>query len=263
VGQPEGFEGRLDALDVTLFDAIPSQTTANDRRSLLAIQLAVRSLASPYTYLEIGSYVGGSIQTHLLDPSCSAIYSIDARPESQPDNSGLRLRYPNNTTERMMDNLRAVADPAKVRCLAGDTEDIDPAQVEDPGADLCLIDGEHRDEAVIRDFEFCRSALRGTGVVVFHDAQLVYEGIARVLGRLRQAGIVFHAYNLPSTLLVVEVGELPVHRHPAIAAMLIDNHVGYLESLQANDHFRRWATTGPVRLMRAVKSRLGRTDVSP
>jgi hypothetical protein len=263
VGQPEGFEGRLEALDVALFDPIPSQTTENDRRSLLAIQLSLRSLVSPYGYLEIGSYLGGSIQSHLLDPSCAVIYSIDARPASQPDNSGLRLRYPNNTTERMMENLGAVADPAKVRSLAGDTGTLDPAQVTEPGADLCFIDGEHSDEAVARDFEFCRSALRGAGVVVFHDAQLVYAGISGVLEELRTAGVGFHAYNLPSTLLVVELGEIPIHRHPAISAMLIDNHVGYLESLQANDHFRRWATTGPVRLMRAVKSRLSRSDVSP
>jgi methyltransferase family protein len=263
VGQPGGFEGRLEALDVALFEEIPSQTTENDRRSLLALQLALRSLVSPYRYLEIGSYVGGSIQTHLLDPNCAEIYSIDARPGSQPDNSGLRLRYPNNTTERMMENLRGIADPEKVRCLAGDTGAIDPARIEEPGADLCFIDGEHRDEVVVRDFEFCRSAGRGRVVVVFHDAQLVYEGISRALSNLREAGIPFHAYNLPSTLLVVELGELPIHRHPAIAPMLIDNHVGYLESLHANDHFRRWATTGPVRVMRAVKSRLSRTDVSP
>jgi Methyltransferase domain len=253
----------LAGLDITLFDPISSQTTANDRRSLLAVQLALRSLVSRYGYLEVGSYLGGSIQTHLLDASCAAIYSIDARPAAQPDNSGLRLRYPHNTTARMMENLRAIADPAKVRCLAGDTGTIDSALVDEPGVDLCFIDGEHRDEAAIRDFEFCRAALRGPGVIVFHDAQVVYGGISRALGGLRESGIGFHAYNLPSTLLVVELGEMPIHRHPAIAAMLIDNHVGYLESLQANDHFRRWATAGPVRLARAVKSRLTRTNVSP
>lgn len=263
MGQPEGFEGRLDALDVTLFDSIPSQTTENDRRSMLAVQLALGALVSPYRYLEIGSYLGGSIQAHLLDSRCVAIDSIDKRSALQPDNSGLLLRYPNNTSERMMENLRRVASTDKVRCLDGDTTTIDPGLIDEPGADLCFIDGEHLDEAVIRDFEFCRSALRGPGVIVFHDAQLVYEGISRAIGGLRDAGIDFHAYNLPSTLLVIELGDRPIHRHPAIAAMLIDNHIGYLESLQANDHFRRWATTGPVRVMRAVKSRITRSDLSP
>jgi hypothetical protein len=263
VGQPQGFDGRLAALDASLFDAIPSQTTEHDKRSLLACQLALRSLVSPYRYLEIGSYLGGSIQTHLQDPSCEAIYSIDKRPASQPDNSGLRLRYPNNSDERMLANLRAIdPDPEKVRCLTGDTRTLDPSQIDSP-VDLCFIDGEHSDEVVIQDFEFCRAALRGDGVIVFHDAQLVYEAISSVIEGLRDAGADFHAYNLPSTLLVVELGDRPIHRHPAIAAMLIDNHVGYLDSLQANDHFRRWATAGPVRFVRAVKSRLSRTNLSP
>jgi hypothetical protein len=263
VGPPEGFDRRLERLDTGLFDGIPSQTTDNDKRSLLALQLAIRSLSTPYTYLEIGSYLGGSIQTHLLDPSCAVIYSLDTRPASHPDNSGLRQRYPDNTTERMMENLRRIGDPGKVRNLAGETEALDWAKTEDPGVDLCFIDAEHRDEAVLRDFEFCHSTLHGSGVIVFHDAQLVYQGIARALAGLRAAGTDFHAYNLPSTLLVVEIGDRPIHRHTAISAMLIDNHIGYLESLQANDHFRRWATTGPVRLMRALKSRLSRKNVSP
>ncbi len=261
--QQEGFEGRLEALDVTLFDSIPTQTTENDRRSLLAVQLALGTLVSPYRYLEIGSYLGGSIQTHLLDGRCVAINSIDRRSTSQPDNSGLRLRYPNNTSKRMMENLLEIAEADKVRCLDGDTSTLDPGLIREPGVDLCFIDGEHRDEVVVRDFEFCRSALRGSGVIVFHDAQLVYEGISRAVNRLLDAGADFHAYNLPSTLLVIEVGDRPIHRHPAIAAMLIDNHVGYLESLRANDHFRRWATAGPVRVVRSVKSRLTRTDLSP
>jgi len=264
VGQPLGFDGRLAALDVTLFDSIPSQTTENDKRSLLACQLALRSMVSPYRYLEIGSYLGGSLQTHLMDASCAAIYSIDNRPASQPDNSGLRLRYPNNSTDRMLTNLRAIdSDQEKVRCLTGDTASVSQELIEPPGADLCFVDGEHRDETVIQDFEFCRAALRGPGVIVFHDAQLVYTALAEVIATLRESGAEFHAYNLPSTLLVVELGDRPLHRHPAIAAMLIDNHVGYLESLQANDHFRKWATSGPVRLVRAAKSRLTRADVSP
>ena len=55
----------IDALDLRVFDRVPSQTTADDRRSLLAVQRAVARHFGEYCYLEIGSHLGGSIQTHL------------------------------------------------------------------------------------------------------------------------------------------------------------------------------------------------------
>ena len=79
------FEQRLAALDTTLFDAVPCQLYDDDRRSLLAVQAAVRRRAGAYRYLEIGSYLGGSIQAHLLDPRCERIYSIDNRSAAAPD----------------------------------------------------------------------------------------------------------------------------------------------------------------------------------
>jgi hypothetical protein len=258
------FERRLDDLDTGLFDAIPTQTSENDRRSLLACQLALRSLSSPYRYLEIGSYLGGSIQPHLMDPACETVYSIDKRPSTVPDNSGVRLRYPNNSAGRMLDILGAVdGDRGKITCLTGDSESLDPAQTGPDGVDICFIDGEHSDRMIVSDFEFCRAALRGPGVIVFHDANLVYPGLSRVIDGLRESGVDFHAYNLPSVLLVVEIGDVPLHRHPAIQALLIDNHVGYLDTLQANDHYRKWAMMPPIRFARALKARVTRSDVSP
>ena len=75
----EQFETMISSLDLELFNKIHSSTTAGDKRSLLAVQNAIRALKRPYTYLEIGSHLGGTIQPHLLDPRCSKIYSIDKR----------------------------------------------------------------------------------------------------------------------------------------------------------------------------------------
>src|SRR5262245_53682591 len=237
---PQGsFEERLDALDTSLFDAIPSQTTANDRRSMLACQLATRAQLGSYRYLEIGSHLGGSTQPHLLDPACSEVISIDTRPSTSHDNSGLRLRIRDNSTDRMMANLSAVSaeGSGKVRCLDQPTTRLDPDTIEG-SVDLCFVDAEHTDAAVAADFSFCRAACGEDGAIAFHDAQLVYNALWKLIEGLRAQGARFHAYNLPSTLLVIELGDFPLHRHPAIQAMLLDNHVGYLESLRANDHFR-------------------------
>ena len=261
---PRQFDQRLEELDVGLFEQVPSQSTDNDKRSLLACQLATRSLRPDYAYLEIGSYLGGSIQPHLVDPACGRIYSIDKRPASQSDSRGLSWKYPDNTTERMLEALRAAGGAdflTKLTCLEGDVSEIEPGRIERP-VDLCLVDGEHTDEALVRDFEFCLSILDGEGAIVCHDAQIVYMGLSYELERLRSEGIRFHAYNLPDTVLVVEVGDFGLHEHPRLAELLLDNHVGYLASLRMNDHFRELANRPVLRHLRAMKSALSRENVS-
>src|ERR1700755_1485638 len=123
-------EQAIGDLDLKLFAKIESQSTDNDKRSLLACQLATRELAPGYNYLEIGSYLGGSIQPHLLDEKCARIFSIDMRPEKQPDERGANYTYLNNSTARMMEKLRDVdADGlAKITTIDGDTRSLDPKQ---------------------------------------------------------------------------------------------------------------------------------------
>ena len=99
-------EDRIQLMDVSLFDGIASETSVEDRRSLLLIQKSLRDLGE-YVYLEIGSHLGGSIQAHFADPKCKLIYSIDKRPLSQPDERGIRYPYPENSTHRMITNLHS------------------------------------------------------------------------------------------------------------------------------------------------------------
>ncbi|MGE3467671.1 MAG: class I SAM-dependent methyltransferase, partial [Pyrinomonadaceae bacterium] len=163
------FENCLNELDLRLFERIPSQSTDDDKLSLLALQLAVREKAGEYVYLEIGSYLGGSIQPHLLDPKCRRIYSIDKRPASQPDARGFEWKYNNNSTKRMLDMLKGVSDATeKIVTIDGDTRNA--LKKADEKVDLCFIDGEHTDAAVVSDFRFCLEAVKGRGVIVFHDS---------------------------------------------------------------------------------------------
>lgn len=57
----KSFDQRISDLDLGLFEKIESQSTDCDKQSLLACQLAVREQTGNYNYLEIGSYIGGSI----------------------------------------------------------------------------------------------------------------------------------------------------------------------------------------------------------
>jgi len=257
------FDRSISALDLRLFEQIPSESTSSDRRSMLAYQLATRDLVNGYGYLEIGSHLGGSLQPHLLDPRCERIVSIDKRPAKQPDDRGLNYRYPENSTQRMLELLREVSAEGlhKVSCIDADVRELTPDAVEGP-IHLCFVDGEHTDEAVLADFEFCLSVLGESGAVVFHDANVIYNGLTEAVRRLQERRRSFHAYNLPDALFVIELGTFPLHTNPHIHERLIDNHVGYLASLRENDHFRRWANIPLLRAVRRARARLKRTDES-
>lgn len=250
------FDEAISGLDLRLFEKIDSQSTAADKRSLLAIQAAVRELRPGYRYLEIGSYLGGSIQPHLLDDKCSGIVSLDKRPVQQPDARGFDYTYLNNSTTRMLEMLRAVAPDRmeKIRTIDGDSADVAPESIGEK-VDLCFIDGEHTDGAVLSDFKFCLKALNESGCIAFHDAQITYNGIADCVKFLESSGRPFRAYPLPTFVFVIEIGDFPLHRNEAIFER-IASHESYLSALQDNDQYRRFSTKYPFRMVRNLYARL-------
>ena len=256
------FENAINELDLRLFETIPSQSTDEDKQSLLACELAVRAFVGEYNYLEIGSYLGGSIQPHLLDPKCGRIYSIDKRPFSQPDERGFDFVYQNNSTARMMETLAKVSENReKITTIDGDSKTINPDEIKDK-IQLCFIDGEHTDEAVVSDFKFCLRVLDDNGAIVFHDAQITYNGIAECIKYLEDNDFDFKAYVLPHIVFVVEIGDFPLHKNAAIAERLRDNYHSYLFALQNNDHYRRFATRFPFGLMRRLMLKVRGGNVS-
>jgi len=257
------FDQAIASLDLKLFEKIQSQSTDSDKRSFLSIQLAVRNLRSPYNYLEIGSYLGGSIQPHLLDDRCARIFSIDRRPTQQPDARGFDYTYLNNSTERMLEHLRNVDAEKidKITTIDGDSRSLQASAVGEK-IDLCFIDGEHTDEAALSDFKFCLEVLNANGCIAFHDAQITYNGLADCVDYLAQSGIDFRAYSLPNSVFLIEIGDFPVHKEPAIFQRLVNNHESYLYSLQENDQYRRFANKYLFRTVRNFISRVRGGNVS-
>jgi hypothetical protein len=165
---------RVHRLDVGLLDAIESQTSAADRRSLLALHGTMLTMLGTFRYLEIGSHLGGSLQALVAEPGCTHITSIDPRPLVQLDERpeiGYRWEYADNSTERMLALLGAVpgAHLGKIATIELSTEDIDPGSLPHR-PDLCFIDGEHTNRAALRDARFCLAAVGDRGVIAFHDA---------------------------------------------------------------------------------------------
>jgi hypothetical protein len=200
--QLKSASNRVDALDLSLFEAIRTGGTSDeDRRSLLALHSAIGRRGG-FAYLEIGSYLGGSLQAFLVDPRCRAVTAVDRRDEVSPDERNEPVAYPDNTTENMLHRLAGVpeAELGKLTTVDASTEDLDP---NDYAADVCFIDGEHTNAAALRDARFSRAVLRDHGVLVFHDRTLVARGIRAFLRELPRG---CRLYPLKHDLLVVEIG---------------------------------------------------------
>lgn len=209
---------RLNALDVGLLAHVESQMTDEDRRSLLALHGAIADRLGELTYLEVGSYRGGSLQALVADERCRRIVSIDPRPESAPDDrpEATSIPYPDNSAAAMLAGLAAVpgSDVTKVETVELSPEQIDPAGLERP--DLCLVDGEHTHDAALRDARFCREALRGRGVIAFHDYAIVRSAVLRFLHETRRA----RGYLLRHEVFVVELDVPTLLSDPRIVQQL-------------------------------------------
>ncbi len=229
----------IDALELRLFDRVPSQTTADDRRSLLAVQRAVARHFGTYAYLEIGSHLGGSIQPHLLDPRCRRIYSIDPRPVHQPDDRGFECHYPDNSTARMIENLRAIHPDRvdRIETIERTSRDVDPERIDDP-PHLCFIDGEHTTAAVLADVDFCRRVGRPDVSIVFHDADVIWMALGRVLRQLARDGADASAIVLGGSVVAIAFGDSPLRRDATIRE-LQRSKTRYFVRSAAYDLYRR------------------------
>jgi hypothetical protein len=107
--------------------------------------------------------------------------------------------------------------------------------------DCCFVDGEHTDAAVLRDARFCLEASAADCAIVFHDANIIYNGLKAFITELQASGRQFRAYNLPSTVFVIEVGNCRLTGFEPLASWREQNYKGYLDSLAGNDHFREIA----------------------
>jgi hypothetical protein len=222
VDPPPGFEERIERLDLSLFDALPSQSLEGDRLSWLALQRAVRRALPRYTYLEIGSYLGGSIQQHLVDPKCARIYSIDRRALELPDERGAPCRYEANSTAGMLERLRGV-DPdgvGKVVCFEADARDLSPASIPGP-PDFCFIDGEHTREAVLSDFAFCLRVCAPNAVIAFHDDFIIHPAIRRIVEGLAKQQVPFSAWKLGGVTFAVVLRDGPAGQDAGVRRLAV------------------------------------------
>lgn len=241
---------------------VRTQLTDDDKRSLLAIQSVFRTRVDNYRYLEIGSYLGGSLQPYLVDPRCTKVYSIDRRVLWAPDERGTDSQYPGNSTWLMLDTLSRFydADLSKLACLEGDVRTIDPAKIDRP-VSICFIDGEHTDAACFDDFTFCLSVVEVPAIVVLHDVDIIFRGLQRCLKLLDERRLQYHAYCLPTHIGVIELGRLELFKDQKILGLVSQGMSTMLDALQSLSEYRdRYARINQNRVFRFMRTvyRLGR-----
>ena len=248
--------------DPSLFDSLPAQLETDDKRSFLALHAACRTNYGEFAYLEIGSHLGGSLQVLVRDPACRTILSIDPRPAWQPDQRGMRFGYPENSTKRMLSMLASVPQACVEKITTYDTTSalLEPTSLT-ATPQLCFIDGEHTDAAVLTDARFCQEAMSGRGCIVFHDSAVVYNGVAQFIEELDRQDTPYTAYFLPSMLFVVELGPALLRSAPQVTEMILANYRGYLFSLKATDPYRRFYTAPVFRRIRTLKALARRNPI--
>ncbi len=204
---------RITAGDISVFE-VASQTTRKDKASLLAMQNFLRAEVGEYTYIEVGSHLGGSLVPHLADPACTEIASIDPRPTEIQDERGRMVKIEGNSTQRMIDGL---ADILPLPCLSKlKTYDCDAGELGsyNPTGNytLGLIDGEHTNVAVFRDFLNIRPFMAKDSIVMFHDSNLVFDAMQNVETMLTKEGTKYESFFIPGILFAIAFGKL---RKPA------------------------------------------------
>jgi len=184
---------------------IPTQLSKNDRIFLEGIMDTI-SKNKTYSYLEIGSYLGGSIYKHLLNEKCVNALSVDLRPEKQNDERGTEFTY-DISTDSMMDVLKVNNIPTdKLVCFNDDISKLETCE----RFDLAFIDGEHTNRAAFSDSLNVLPLMLENSIIIYHDTSMVYAAIECFETLLSYQKISFISYKLKdSEIHVIILGKMP------------------------------------------------------
>ena len=164
----------MDNKQLELFFPIPSQTSSIDKFVLLKIMKLIGSKKNNYSYLEIGSFLGGSLTPFLKDKKCKKILSIDKRNQVQEDERNERWSYKKFTSKLMINNLkRNNFDTSKLKTLDGDISEFNIKNK----FDLIFIDGVHTDTNTFSDFLHSLDLINKNGIILFHDSDIIFKAL--------------------------------------------------------------------------------------
>ncbi len=194
--------------DLAIFK-IPSQTGDGDKKSLISLQNIVRRNVRNYTYLEVGSFMGGTLLPHLADPECRLVYSIDKRPASQLDERGRTYDYVPGSTPEMLATLEQhlpLSSMLKLQTFDIEASELTTDQIA-LGCDFIFIDAEHTNTAVFKDFLAVWQFAKESSVVALHDAQYVFDALSNIETLLTHQKVKHITFVVPDSVFVILLGD--------------------------------------------------------
>jgi hypothetical protein len=183
-----------EAVDLRSEFPVESQTTDSDKLFLLSARRLVKDLSGSYSYVEIGSFLGGSLTPFLRDPACAFILSVDERERQSPDERGQCFDYSGVTAQTMLDQLRARGlDTRKLDTHDGSIDTLTRPPLD--AFDIAFVDGEHTDEGCFRDFLWTLPLMKKDSLIMFHDSSFTYKAIKLINIYLSKLGLKFHFFK--------------------------------------------------------------------
>tara|TARA_B110000046_G_scaffold11315_1_gene11210 strand:+ start:404 stop:1204 length:801 start_codon:yes stop_codon:yes gene_type:complete len=153
---------------------IESQTSDLDKIVLLQTLDLIRKKNSYYKYLEIGSFLGGSLTPALMDKKCKKVLSIDKRNQILDDERNENWSYKNVSNALMVRKINQY----KINTLKLDTYDGDIKEIKnDEEFDLIFIDGIHTVENCFSDLINSLRFKKKNSIILFHDTSIIFKAI--------------------------------------------------------------------------------------
>jgi len=167
---------------------IVSQTSIYDKNVLIEIINFLSKDNMKFKYLEIGSYLGGSLTPFLKNDYCSLVFSIDKRNQNLEDERGKIISYKNTSLNQMLDNLKKFnLNTKKLKTFNGDVKNF-KKKIK---FDLVFIDGIHTDINTFSDFLNSLKLLKKNGIILFHDSSIIFKSIKIIEVFLKQNNFKF------------------------------------------------------------------------
>jgi Methyltransferase domain len=227
------FDKKIAAGDISLFK-IETQSTGKDQRSFLAIQNFIRNNFQQYTYLEVGSHLGGSLFPYLLDSRCNSVISVDPRPPVLPDERG-DISYTGNSTQRMIDSIVAAGGSKLIAKLTTIESDVSSVSADQAGSNVrvSLIDAVHTNDAVFRDFLTVYHLANKDSLIAFHDSILIADACRNVEALLKYLKVPHRAFYLSDQVFLVALGSMAEKSFAELGPIALDPEEFYSTSKMA------------------------------
>lgn len=135
--------------------------------------------------------------------------------------------------------------PEKLITFDSNASAVDPAAITE-APDICFVDGENTNTAVVSDFHFCLRVARSDAIIVMHDAGILAEGLRIVRRELDMKGIPHVRLMLAGSVYAIALGKSASAWRDECAAPLQDEErhsrasAFYLRRLCRESRLRRW-----------------------